>query len=195
LNEDPDFFFWGEGFRHKEKEKNMSTRALMMVANEKYIPAFKLGSPQDLWKRLRSHSRGVVLFRHFDADPERVKKDIEKGLEFAQKVPYFAVDEGIVGIVSSCIISATMKVMPVQTTWCPLQDEEVDQISPVFHYLLILNPDNQKCHFYWWKLEEEEFGQHTWDFQPDPRLRNSYPDLMDKNFYDVLEGFIYGKLT
>jgi hypothetical protein len=178
-----------------KKEKNMSTRALMMIAREEDTLPIKLGPPQDLWERIRSHSKGVVLFRHYDAEPERVKKDIQKGLELAQKVPYIAVNEGIVGIVSSCLISATMKVMPVQETWSPLAEEEIEQITPVFHYLLVLDLHNQKWHLYWWKLEEKEFGQHTWDFQADPRLRNSYPDLMGKDFYDVLEGFIYGKLT
>lgn len=171
----------------------MSTRALMMIAKETDTLPIKLGSPQDLRKRLRSHSKGVVLFRHFDADPERVAKDIEKGLEFAQRVSYIAVEEGIAGIVSSCIISATMKIMPVRATWYPLPEEQINQISPVFHYLLILDPDNQKWHLYWWKLAEEEFGEHTWDFQPDPRA-NYYGDLMDKNFYDVLEETIYRKL-
>jgi hypothetical protein len=77
----------------------------------------------------------------------------------------------------------------------PVEEEKVDQISAVFHYLLILDPDNQKWNLYWWKLEEKEFGQNTWNFQADPRVGNSYSDLFDRAFYDVLDEFIYGKLT
>jgi hypothetical protein len=95
----------------------------MMTARE--IGAVKLGSPQDLWNRLRSHSREVVLFRRFDAEPGQVKKDIEKGLELARKITFNWGFEAMP--VSSCLISATMKVMPVQATWCP-----VNAVFPVF---------------------------------------------------------------
>jgi hypothetical protein len=48
-----------------------------------------------------------------------MKKDIEKGLELAQKHMFanFGLDSGNI---SSCLISATMKVTPVQATWCPV---------------------------------------------------------------------------
>jgi hypothetical protein len=120
----------------------MSTSALMMIVKENDILPPKLGSPRDLWGRFRSESKGVVLFRHFDAEPEGVKKDIAKGLSLAQKLLFFTAEINE-STVSSCIIAATMKVMPVQAVWCPLPEEQINQISPVFHYLLILDPVNQ----------------------------------------------------
>ena len=114
----------------------MSTSALMMIVREDDIPAFKFDSPQNVWKRLRSHSRGLILFRRLDADPEQIKRDIGKSLELARKTMFnFGFDAGQV---SSYLISATVLVMPVQATWCPIQEGQIDQISTVFHCLLIL---------------------------------------------------------
>jgi hypothetical protein len=171
----------------------MSTRALMMIVTRDNISGFDYDSPQNIWKRLRSESKGIVLFRQFDGDPKTVKRDLDKGLALALKIllSNAAINEGTV---SSCLISATMKVMPVQATWCPLQEGEIDRIIPVFHYLLILDHANQTWDLYWWKLEEEDFGQDLREYQEDPRAMN-YPDLMDKDFYDVLEEFIYTKLA
>ena len=87
-----------------KKEKNMSTSALMMIVREDDIPAFKFDSPQNVWKRLRSNSKGLILFRRLDADPEQIKRDIGKSLELARKTMFnFGFDAGQV---SSYLISA-----------------------------------------------------------------------------------------
>ncbi len=173
----------------------MSTRGLMMIVGEDDIlePKFKLDPPQHLWKRLRSESKGNVLIRPFDGEPKVVQADVEKALALAQKSDFPTAINA--DIVSSCIISATVKVMPVRAAWYHVQEGQIDQISPFFHYLLILDRDNSKWYLYWWKLAEEKFGQRHWEYQQDPRVKKTYPDLMDKDFYDVLEEFIYGKLT
>jgi hypothetical protein len=93
------------------------------------------------------------------------------------------------------MISATVKVMPVRPAWYHVEEGQIDQISPVFHFLLILDRDNFKWNLYWWKLNEEKFGQRHWEYQKDPRAQKIYPDLMDKNFYDVLEELIYKDLN
>jgi hypothetical protein len=87
-----------------------------------------------------------------------------------------------------------MTVMPVQASWCPGLEEEIEQIPAVFHYLLILDRDNQKWRLYWWKLDEEQSAEQFWNYQPDAR-NMKYPNLIYRDFYDVLEEFIYGKLT
>jgi hypothetical protein len=73
----------------------MSTRGLMMIARENDLPGIKLGSLKDIWKRLRPQSKGVFLFRHFDAEPEEVKREITKGLNLVRKTMFnFGFDVG-----------------------------------------------------------------------------------------------------
>lgn len=171
----------------------MSTRGLMMIVREDDILEPKADPPQNLWKRLRSESKGTVLIRLFDGEPKAVQSDVEKAMALAQKFIFpnaFNAD-----IVSSCMISATMKVIPVMGAWYHVQDRQIDQISPVFPYLLILDRDRSKGYLYWWQLTEEQFGQRDWEYQKDPRVQKTYPDLMDKDFYDVLEEFICKNLV
>ncbi len=166
----------------------MSTRALMMIVKQDDISGFTFDSPQNIWKRLRSESRGVILFRHFDGDPETVKRDVDKSLDFAERTKFnsgFNAED-----VSSCLIAATMKVFPVQAAWRPLQEIDIDQTSPVFHYLLILDLVHQEWHFYWWKLEENEFGQRSWAFQTDPGILTGVGFTDD--LYDVVEKHFFG---
>ena len=173
----------------------MSTRALMMIVGEEDIPEpkFKLDPPQILWKRLRSESKGTFLIRPFDGEPKVVQTDVDKALALAQRSLFpMAINADIV---SSCMISATVKVMPVWPAWYHVQGGQIDQIAPVFHFLLILDRDDPKWCLYWWKLKEEEFGQRFWEYRQDPRAQKTYPHLMDRDFYDVLEELIYKDLN